>query len=330
MLFEWYDLNARHEATIIWVGGVMIVLFIKSAEVRRSVGHLVKAFLSPFVSLSILGLLLNAAALATGVVILGRMVGFWETLPIVGVTVWAFTSGLTLLMNIEGFVKNDNEFKSKAMAMLAPATITAEVMGNAIFPFWVEFVLIPLGVFFTFRAYVREDRDENRVYQCLLGMFGLVLLTWLIVGWLNDLESWKSVVQSLIFPLILTLGVFPNLKSLILFERCRFLIGVKSKKVTASEYGDDWPLTVDQAKLCCKHDAVWLETEGRRYSLNGWAEPLLKRHGVPIQELGPIRRDHPQRVELASKLGDDGESFIWKADIGRLLEDGRALCDAEK
>lgn len=324
-MFEWYDLNARHEATFIWIGGVMIFFFIKSAEVRRSFGHLVKVFLSPFVSLSILGLLLYTAILAAVTVILGRMIGFWETLPIVAVTVWAFTSGLALLMNVEDFFKNEDEFKSKAMAMLAPATITAEVMGNAIFPLWVELIVMPLIVVFTYGAYTEEREDTKKGFQCLLSVYGIALLATVAIGLISNPETWKSVVQSLLFPLIMTIGVFPFLKSLILFERCRFLAGVKSKRVTAEMYGDEWPLTVPEAKLCCKHGAVWVEVRGKRYRINGWSEPLLKQHGVSIHELDPIWRDDPERAEIVSKLGVDGETFVRKISVGRLLKDGRAL-----
>ena len=324
-MFEWYDLNARHEATVFWLGAVLIFGVIKSTDVRHSVVHLVKTFLSPFVSLSILGLLLNAIALSTAIVVLGRKVGLWETLPVVAATVWAFSSGIALLMNIEGFMKNDGEFRSKAISMLAPATITAEVLGNAIFPIWVELIVTPLIVVFAYGAYTEDSQDTKKGFQILLSAYGFALLATLAYGLIDNPGSWESVVQSLIFPLILTIGVFPFLKALILFERCRFLIGVNSKKVTANEYGDDWPLTVAEAKLCCKHGAVWVEVERKKYRLNGWAEPLLKQHGVPIQELEPIWRDHPERAEIVSKLGADGETFVWKVDVGRLLNDGRAL-----
>lgn len=329
-MFEWHDLNARHEATFFWLAVVVIVGIVKSAGVRRSVGHLVKTFLSPFISFSILGLLLAAAALSTATVILGRMVGLWETLPFVATTVWSFTTGIALLMNIEGFMKNDGEFRSKAIGILAPATITTEVLGNAIFPLCAELIAIPMLVVFTYGAYVQERQNEKKIYEWLLALYGLVLLARLVFGLINDPSSWESVAQSLIFPLIMTIGLFPYLRFLILFERCRFLSGVKSMKVTESEYGDDWPLTVAQAKLCCKHGAVWVEAKGKRYRINGWAEPLLQQHGVPIQELDPIWRDHPKRSEMVSRLGTNGESFVWKVDVGRLLKDGRALEETEK
>ena len=253
------------------------------------------------------------------------MVGFWETLPIVATVVWSFTSGLALLMNIEGFFKNDNEFRSKAVATLAPATIASEVLGNAVFPLWIELGVMPLIVLFIFCAYARESENEKQVYRWLLSIYGLILLAWLIFGLIKEPDSWESVAQSLIFPLIMTVGVFPFLKSLILFESCRFLVGVKSKRVRAEAYGDEWPLTVPEAKLCCKHGAVWVEVSRKRYRINGWSEPLLKQRGISIHELDPIWRDHPERAEIVSKLGADGETFVWKVDVGRLLDDGRAL-----
>ena len=31
------------------------------------------------------------------------------------------------------------------------------------------------------------------------------------------------------------------------------------KEVRSSDYGSDWPLTIDSAKLCCRFRAVWVE-----------------------------------------------------------------------
>ena len=185
--------------------------------------------------------------------------------------------------------------------------------------------MIPLLVVITYGWYTAEPENAKKVFQWLLSAYGFGLLVTFAYGLIDNPGSWESVLQSLAFPLIMTICVFPYLKSLILFERCRFLMGVKSKKVTAIEYGDDWPLIVAQAKLCCKHGAVWVEVDGKRYGLNGWAEPLLKQRGVPIYDLRPIWRDQPGQADTESTSGCDGESFRLKVGVGRLLDDGRAL-----
>ena len=54
-----------------------------------------------------------------------------------------------------------------------------------------------------------------------------------------------------------------------------FSRGAAHKTVTVKEYGPNWPLTVDSAKLCCKYPAVWVEVNGRKYWLNGSAEATI-------------------------------------------------------
>ena len=100
-MLEWHDLNARHEATLLWLAAMLIIGIAGSAEARRSVCDLLKMLLEPTISLLIVGLLANVIFLTFIAAIVGREVGLWETLPVVTAIVWALTTGFSLLLHLE-------------------------------------------------------------------------------------------------------------------------------------------------------------------------------------------------------------------------------------
>ena len=116
-MLEWHDLNARHEATFLWVATMLVIAVARSADVRRSVYDLLKMLLKPDISLLIVGLLTNVTVLTTIAVIVGREVGIWETLPIVTAIVWALTTGFSLLLHLEEFLKGDNAFRKRVVTL---------------------------------------------------------------------------------------------------------------------------------------------------------------------------------------------------------------------
>lgn len=84
-------------------------------------------------------------------------------------------------------------------------------------------------------------------------------------------------------------------------------------EVTREEYGEDWPLTVDEAKVRCEGAmAVVVEADGETYALNG----VARQAGYP--NVDPIWRDHPDVPD-----GMDP----WKVNIGPLIDLGLELCE---
>ena len=88
-----------------------------------------------------------------------------------------------------------------------------------------------------------------------------------------------------------------------------------SKTVSRADYGAEWPLTIQKAELYCYEDAVWIEADGKKYAVNGWAESLMSGNfGYQFAELRSIWRDNPENRRL-------------KISIGVLIDDGMDLCD---
>lgn len=82
------------------------------------------------------------------------------------------------------------------------------------------------------------------------------------------------------------------------------------RKVTKEEFGDKWPLTVDEGEIECKDKFIRLfHHGGKTYALNG----IAKSRG--FKPIDPIWKDNPE-------LGDG-----FKINIGPLLEAAGKLCD---
>ncbi len=316
-MIEWHDLNARHEAAILWVGAFLLYALAASSAVRQSVLGIQKALWNRFIITSLMGLIVVVAALAVAAVYIGRIAGLWETLPVITVFVWFVGSGVGLLTNFADFAGKKGEFKRAARA-LTPATIIAALTGIAILSFWWEVALFPILAILS-AVFVHYDIKDpahqlNRAVKAILLLYTLLLFMLAIRNLVQDIGTWKDLVQALLIPIWLTLGTLPYIRLLILVEQWKFVFRCPSKKISAADYGSDWPLVVDSAKLCRRHSAVWLEANGRKYGLNGTARTLLPNWGHTCSDLDEIWKDDPTLEGL-------------KISIHRLLQDGLALED---
>ena len=321
-MLKWHDFNARHAATFLWGTAILILAVASSADVRRSICEILTILLKPAISLLIVGLLANVVVLTIIAVIVGRKIGIWETLPVVTAMVWAFTAGVSLLFHLGEFLKGENAFKSRVVALLGPSTVVAEIMGVAILSFWWELFLVPILVVLVSAVYTNRSTGLAIVPTVLLLAYAAGLISKVIIDLVVDPKTLQSLAQAILFPFVLTIGTFPYIQLLVILERIRFSRSAKCKTVRSTEYGKDWPLTVDSAKLCCRSQAVWVEVNGRKYGVNGTASGILKIYGYECFELNDIWRDHPDKKEAVKTVGDD---LAWKVSTHRLFRDGLAL-----
>ncbi len=314
-MIDWYDLNARHEAAILWFGALFICLLAASSGVRQSVLGILKTLGHQTTLTLFIGLLWVTAALATVAVCLGRIAGLWETLPIVTVSVWFVSSGVGLLLNSDNLREKGGKLK-RASAVLTPAAIIAAFTNIAILSFWWEVALLPLlGILGVILAYYDSKDRSHQVYsyvKMVLMLYTIIIVVLAIKNLVEDPSTWKPLVQAVLMPIWLTFGALPYIHLLTLIERWGFSFLCTSKTVSSADYGNDWPLIVDSAKLCCKYGAVWVEVNGRKYGLNGTAKALLPSRGYTCSDLTEIWKDHPQHEGI-------------KVSIHRLLHDGLDL-----
>lgn len=79
----------------------------------------------------------------------------------------------------------------------------------------------------------------------------------------------------------------------------------KSKKVSRSEWKSEWPFTVDHVTLYCKGSAVYIESNGKKYALNGVARHV----------------GHPNFTPLWKK----NSSELGNVDISAMIQEGLGL-----
>ena len=191
-------------------------------------------------------------------------------------------------------------------------------MNIAILSFWWEVALFPLlGILSVIFAYYDSKDQSHQLYSAVktaLLLYTLIVVALAIKNLVEDPSTWKPLVQAVLMPILLTFGTLPYIHLLILFERWRFSFRCPSRIVSSTEYGSDWPLIVDSAKLCRKYSAVWVEVNGRKYGVNGTAGTLLPRWATLVLTSLRYGRTHPQHEGI-------------KVSIHRLLQDGLALDD---
>jgi hypothetical protein len=86
--------------------------------------------------------------------------------------------------------------------------------------------------------------------------------------------------------------------------------------VKGTDYGDDWPLTIPEAKLICEQpSAVYLEADSKHYGVNGFGKNYVsKEYPTTARELERIWRPHP-------------DGITPRVNIGPLIDRGLAICD---
>ena len=84
------------------------------------------------------------------------------------------------------------------------------------------------------------------------------------------------------------------------------------RHLSRSDYGADWPLTVESGTLRCEGaGAVVFKAGGTTYAVNGFANGMAEQHGW---------------ADVADIWADDASSDGGKKNIGRLIDDGLKLC----
>ena len=100
----------------------------------------------------------------------------------------------------------------------------------------------------------------------------------------------------------------------------------RKKQISASGYGESWPLTVEGGKLFCidvtkveefSQQAILLESGGLIYALNGSAKTAAIRENKPWIDAREITKKDPRAAEW-------GMNAIL--DITPLIEEGQTLC----
>src|SRR3712207_2618332 len=86
--------------------------------------------------------------------------------------------------------------------------------------------------------------------------------------------------------------------------------GGEGEKVTADEFGSDWPLTVDEGHLNCEGAGAvtFTDPDGNTYAVNGTAQGAT------------------DYAEIDEIWADSSNDFAPKKNIGPLIDRGLEIC----
>ena len=315
-MVEWFDLNARHQAAVLWGSIALLILIVKFPDIRNSVRGLLMTLFKPVMFLSVIGLFVTTAAVSAGGVCIGRGLGAFETPPVFTSIIWSCTSGISLMAAKMVHSNREGSIQRKLTKTLAPAAILSILLNFAVMGIWWEIGTFPLVTAFGIMAVFASLKEEFVIaasfFNAVLVIWGLVMLSRTVYSLISDPDGWMALVESLSYPVWLTVGAIPYVYLVAQYDKLRCVLGRRTRRITAEEYGDRWPLTVDTARLCCRHSAVWVEVNRKKFGINGFAKGLLNRYGYTVHELEDIWRPHPEFEGL-------------RVSIGPLIEDGLKL-----
>ena len=106
------------------------------------------------------------------------------------------------------------------------------------------------------------------------------------------------------------------------------------RQISQGEYGEEWPLTVPEATLFCRHSMVCVETSGHAYPINRMAMSRSRneRPELSVQDLEEIWRISPmwEDMEAMFKRNDPsyeiGSQPPIRVSLSGLIQDGLGMC----
>ena len=123
-------------------------------------------------------------------------------------------------------------------------------------------------------------------------------------------RSWKAIWMSVIVVFLMVVAC----------------ITAPGEFISAEDYGDDWPLTVESARLFCKANMVWVEVNDKAYPVNGTAMTALDSGDTDklirdVKAIWAFDEEFNKEMEAAT-----GENPRFRISINPLIQDGLALC----
>ena len=218
--FDFFDLNARHMAIGFWLVGIVTYAFIMDyAPIKQKFGRLFNAFFGhKMIPISYVVMLIAVVASTFGIVGIGRLIGMWETFPIISMTFALIVSGFGSLLAFNDFLEKDNFYADRFKESVAPSAMLNEVANIAILPLLVEIIFVPLITILVIISAIAQgqsvfagkvDLGDNpdilgkiarHIQLIILGLLTLVVI-WVQFDSLDDL---KIIAQPTILSLVVS------------------------------------------------------------------------------------------------------------------------------
>lgn len=97
--------------------------------------------------------------------------------------------------------------------------------------------------------------------------------------------------------------------------------------IRRSDYGADWPFTVDEGILKCESNRVILVVENKIYALNGTAKNQASTYGyITVDEIWAYDSLVIRKLAEAGLSKEQVEKAKTRVSIGQIITDGVKLC----
>ena len=322
-MIDFLDFNDRHLAALIWtcVLGSLLAFWAPFRTAARGIVTVLATGGS--VTAVSAGLFIYVSVCTAFIWFVVRLIGFWESPPVIAALIWYASAGLPLLGSIGEFLKESGTYYKRIKGLFAPAAFISAIFSTAILPFAWELFLFPIVNLLSAALQFSRAKGQGLGGSSFVGgsiaIYAVVLFLASFFRFINDLTFAWEFLQAWILPVALTAGTFPFMRTLVQFERWRFVHSCRNVGISATEFGFDWPLSVESAKLCCKNSAVWVRVGRDFYGLNGFASPYLSKFGIKCRDIQEIWKHEPH-----------GRRLYLRKNLGPLIQAGLALEKSEE
>lgn len=272
-------LNSREDAALVWVAAVIGFAVVKDP---RGIGGSACAVLRAALHPKLLLLFGSAALYSAGLVYAAADAHLWHSAALKETVYWFVGSGIVLVGTaVSQAGPTDARMVRQVVKRVFAATVLVEFIANLYaLPLGYELVLVPLAfLFVAIRAIGPAIRgvDERtlRFVDAVLVSIGLVYLVYFVVRALGDLGALftrDNAEEFLVGP-VLTIALLPFLYGVAWLSRREQVGPRKSMRVSRSQFGEEWPFTVEEGVLRGRGwGSVTFKARGEEYAVNGVAK----------------------------------------------------------
>ncbi len=306
-------LNSREEAVSVWT--IVVVGYVAWKDPRglwASFAGVVRAAAHP----KLLLLFGSALMYVAGIVAIASRLGLWHASSLKATIYWFAGTGIVLVgESVTDGASDRRAFLLRVLRRVAAVTVVVEFVVNVyVLPFPLELVGVAVILMFTGMQIVVQHGEPahpvvRKTIDGVLAATGTIYFGYSIARALGNPDRFltSQTLDDFAMPVVLTLALVPFLMGSASLPRLEKRRSRRQVRVTAAEFGQEWPLTVREGVLRWEPpNAVVFVADSREYGLNGMART------AGYDEIDPI-------------WADELDEFIPKKSVGPLIHRGLEL-----
>ena len=214
------NFDNRQLAVFVW----FIIVFIaalSSSKIRKLFYGVIKTFFAWKLTILYVGMFIYISL----IIFASMVVGFWKIDFLSIVLLWILFVAFPQFFNFNK--ANEKDFFKVEVQNSLKATIFIEFIVNFyVFPFWVEFILVPFLAVVSVLIVVAETDGKNlpvkKFLNGVLAVFGTVLLTYFFVMLKVNFSEFATLknLENLCVPILMTILFLPFVYLVALFANC--------------------------------------------------------------------------------------------------------------